>query len=158
MGASGWEYVTPYEGTVEESLAALHAGVFQEEYGEGGEYRSVEELWADEQYMWGEGTHSVLDIRRVVHTSDTPSPRGVEDYGTLRPLARDRIVHHFGTERPSPDRFRELIDRAYRTYASPAGPGGTLLDECTMRWTGRYVLLYTGDEPTHLGIFGYSGD
>ncbi|MFD6325504.1 hypothetical protein ACFWOL_22120 [Streptomyces sp. NPDC058442] len=34
------------------------------------------------------------------------------------------------------------------------------LDECRMRWTGVYVLLHTGDqpEPTHLGIFGYSGD
>ncbi|MEU6510140.1 hypothetical protein [Streptomyces sp. NPDC046942] len=28
MGASGWEYVTPFKGTVEESLEALHAKVF----------------------------------------------------------------------------------------------------------------------------------
>jgi hypothetical protein len=34
------------------------------------------------------------------------------------------------------------------------------MDECRMRWTGVYVVLYAGDEPepTHLGIFGYSGD
>lgn len=33
-----------------------------------------------------------------------------------------------------------------------------LIGECRMRWTGIYVVLHTGDEPTHLGIFGYSGD
>jgi hypothetical protein len=39
-------------------------------------------------------------------------------------------------------------------------PEETLMDECRMRWTGVYVVLYAGDEPepTHLGIFGYSGD
>ncbi|WP_405536689.1 hypothetical protein OG787_27090 [Streptomyces sp. NBC_00075] len=39
-----------------------------------------------------------------------------------------------------------------------ARSGETLIDECRMRWTGLYVVLYTGDEPTHLGIFGHSGD
>lgn len=34
----------------------------------------------------------------------------------------------------------------------------SLIGECRMRWTGLYVLLYAGDEPTHVGIFGYSGD
>ncbi|MGW0935095.1 hypothetical protein [Streptomyces sp. NPDC002666] len=34
----------------------------------------------------------------------------------------------------------------------------TLLDECRMRWTGVYVVLHTDDKPSHLGIFGYSGD
>lgn len=27
-----------------------------------------------------------------------------------------------------------------------------------MRWTGCYVVLYSGDRLTHLGIFGFSGD
>jgi len=34
----------------------------------------------------------------------------------------------------------------------------TLLGEHRMRWTGVYVLLYTADQPTHVGIFGSSGD
>ncbi|MFF0777716.1 hypothetical protein [Streptomyces sp. NPDC003720] len=42
--------------------------------------------------------------------------------------------------------------------ALPPDRAETLLDECRMRWTGVYVVLYTGDEPTHLGIFGFSGD
>ncbi|MFG2265808.1 hypothetical protein [Streptomyces sp. NPDC048720] len=42
--------------------------------------------------------------------------------------------------------------------ALPPDRAEKLLDECRMRWTGVYVVLYTGDEPTHLGIFGFSGD
>jgi hypothetical protein len=147
MGASGWEYVTPYEGSVEKSLEALHQRVFEELYGGDDTYGGLDDLWADEEFMGEEGTHSVLDIQRVVHSTAALSPRNVEDYGTLRPLAHDRVVHHFGTGRPTPARFSELPER-------------TLFDECDMRWTGVYVLLYAGaqPEPTHLGVFGYSGD
>ncbi|OAH13187.1 hypothetical protein STSP_35120 [Streptomyces jeddahensis] len=162
MGASGWQYVTPYKGSVEESLEALHTEVFEELYGYDDTYGSLEELWEDEEFMEEEGTHSILDIQRVVHTNAAPSEHNVEDYGTLRPLAHDRIVHHFGTDRPSLSRFAELIDEAYeviRTVAPAARQHSeTLLDECRMRWTGVYVVLYTDEEPSHVGIFGYSGD
>lgn len=43
MGASGWDYVTRYDGDVEAALEALRARVFQEEYGDGSSYRSIEE-------------------------------------------------------------------------------------------------------------------
>ncbi|MFI2373089.1 hypothetical protein [Streptomyces sp. NPDC018833] len=130
MGASGWEYVTPYEGSAEASLAALHAQVFQEFYGDDDTYRSLEDLWADEEFMGEEGTHSILDIQRVVHSSAAPSPRDVEDYGTLRPLAHDRIVHHFGTDRPTPGRFEEVLAQAYAANRIPPASEETVLDEC----------------------------
>ncbi|MER5179479.1 hypothetical protein ABT009_14110 [Streptomyces sp. NPDC002896] len=99
---------------------------------------------------------------RVVHTDAAPSDHNIEDYGTLRPLARDRIVHHFGTDRPSPGRFEELLAQAHEViWALPPAArqhSDTLLDECRMRWTGVYVVLYTDEQPTHVGIFGYSGD
>ncbi|MFF5493723.1 hypothetical protein [Streptomyces aquilus] len=158
MGASGWEYVTPFEGTVEESLKALHARVFEEEYGDDDTYGSLAELWEDEEFMGEEGTHTILDIDRVVHTTAAPSDHDVQDYGTLRPLAPDRVRHHFGTEHPTPDQFQEAVTRAYASLAQGPGPGGTLLDECRMRWTGLYVVLHTGAEPSHLGVFGFSGD
>ncbi|MFK4145232.1 hypothetical protein [Streptomyces sp. NPDC004065] len=158
VGASCWEYVTEFEGTVEQSLRSLHERVFQELYGGDRTYRSVGELWRDEEFMGEEGTHSILDIDRVVHTTEAPSPHRVEDYGTLRPLAPERVVRHFGTDRPTPDAFTGSLARA-RAGRGP-GPDGprTLLDECRMRWTGVYVVLYTGERPTHLGIFGFSGD
>ncbi|WP_030808392.1 hypothetical protein [Streptomyces sp. NRRL S-337] len=158
MGASGWEYVTPFKNTVEESLEALHAQVFQELYGDDETYRDLEELWQDEEFMGQEGTHSILDIDRVVHTTAAPSAHNVRDYGTLRPLAPDRITHHFGTDRPTPGRFEEVLLQAHASLRIPPDHVETLLDECPMRWTGIYVVLYTGDEPTHLGIFGFSGD
>lgn len=158
MGASGWEYVTPYKGTVEESLVVLHAQVFQELYGDDETYRDLEELWQDQEFMGAEGTHSILDIDRVVHTTAAPSSHNAEDYGTLRPLAHERIVHHFGTDRPTPGQFEELLAQAHAAIRFPPDCAETLLDECRMRWTGVYVVLYTGDELTHLGIFGFSGD
>jgi hypothetical protein len=158
MGASGWEYVVPFEGTVERTLEALHARVFEDEYGDDDTYASLEELWEDEEFMGNEGTHSILDIQRVVHTTAPPSERVVEDYGTLRPLGHDRLIRHFGTDRPSPTRFEDALARAHAAMGISPGAEETLLDECRMRWTGVHVVLYTGDRPTHLGIFGYSGD
>jgi hypothetical protein len=158
MGASGWDYVTPYEGTVEESLAALHAQVFQELYGDDEAYRDLEELWREEEFMSEEGTHSILDIDRVVPSIAAPSDHSIEDYGTLRPLALERVLHHFGTDRPSPGQFADSLAQARSAITSPPAREETLLDECRMRWTGVYVVLYTGDQPTHLGILGFSGD
>ncbi|MEU2288381.1 hypothetical protein ABZ614_41915 [Streptomyces sp. NPDC013178] len=43
--------------------------------------------------------------------------------------------------------------RCRRTTGDP-----TLIEEYGLRWTGAHVVLHTGDRPTHLGVFGYSGD
>lgn len=99
-----------------------------------------------------------MAIQHVVHSTAAPSPSNVEDYGTLRSMAPDRIVRHFGTDRPTPCRFGELLDHARAVDRFRPDPEETLMDECRMRWTGVYVVLYTGEEPTHLGIFGHSGD
>ncbi|WP_031515620.1 hypothetical protein [Streptomyces sp. NRRL F-5123] len=161
MGASGWEYVTPYEGSVEKSLAALQDRLFAEEWGD--DFGSIAEMWADEEFMGTAGTHSVLDIPRVVHTTAEPEYLNDDDYGTLRPMAAERILHHFGTERPTPARFEQALAEARAAWRALSGGSGpaTLLAESSMRWTGRYVLLYaeeSGDEPSHVGIFGSSGD
>lgn len=69
-----------------------------------------------------------------------------DDYHTVRPLPLDRLVHHFGTGRPTVEQYTRAI------------AGRALQDEADMRWTGRFVVLHTDGEPTHLGLFGYSGD
>ncbi|MFD9498988.1 hypothetical protein [Streptomyces sp. NPDC060035] len=158
MGASGWTYVTPYEGSVQKSLEALHAQVFQELFGDDDTYECLEDLWDDEEFMGEEGTHSILDIQQVVQATTAPSERNAEDYGTLRPLADDRIAHHFGADRPTPERFEKLLARDFGPAGGSPGSTESLLDECRMRWTGVYVVLHTDDRPTHVGIFGYSGD
>ncbi|MFI7366132.1 hypothetical protein ACIBO4_28710 [Streptomyces sp. NPDC050149] len=61
---------------------------------------------------------------------------------------------------PAPVRQRppRLLAEALAANTLPSDPDSTLLDECRMRWTGVYVVLHTDDKPSHLGIFGYSGD
>ncbi|MFE5484644.1 hypothetical protein [Streptomyces sp. NPDC056527] len=157
MGASGWDYVTGYDGDVEAALATLQAKVFQEEFGDGDRYRSLEELYEDEEFMGTEGTHTILDIDRIVATDTPPTPSGIADYGTLRPLALSRVTHHFGTDRPSVERYEELVAAA-REAADHEEYELSLLGERRMRWTGYYIVLHSDDTPTHLGIFGFSGD
>ncbi|MEU1047755.1 hypothetical protein ABZ400_21670 [Streptomyces sp. NPDC005897] len=157
MGASEWDYVTTFDGDVEAALATLRAAVFQEEYGDDGRYRNLEALYEDEEFMGNEGTHTILDIDTVVATDDPPTDTDVADYGTLRPLAVHRVLHHFGTGRPSIEQYQNLVAASKRT-SSHAERQRSLLGECRMQWTGYYVVLYSEDGPTHLGIFGFSGD
>lgn len=157
MGASGWDYITTYDGDVEAALRTLQARVFQEEYGGGGRYRSLQDLYADEEFMGEEGTHTILDIDRIVATDDPPTRSVIADYGTLRPLALSRVVHHFGTDRPTVEQYQELAAAAHEA-ASHEEHERSLFGECRMRWTGYYIVLHSDDRPTHLGIFGFSGD
>ncbi|SEN41280.1 hypothetical protein [Actinacidiphila rubida] len=160
MGASGWGYVAPYRGNVEATLEALHDEVFQDLYGDGDEYASLEKLYADEEFMGEEGTHSILDVQRVLETTEPPQQRDWADYFTIRPLPNARLVHHFGTECPTVRQYDEAMTRAHEAMRtrSPVDEDTTLLGEHRMRWTGVYVVLYTDGQPTHVGFFGSSGD
>ncbi|MEU4093645.1 hypothetical protein [Streptomyces sp. NPDC026673] len=160
MGASGWDYITPYRGNLETTLSALHAEVFQELYGDGEEFESLEALYADEEFMGEEGTHSILDVDRIVETPEPPRERRAADYGTIRPLPPARLVHHFGTDRPTVDQYNNTMAQSYEALGTrrPGEEDTTLLGELRMRWTGFYVLLYADGRPTHVGFFGFSGD
>lgn len=158
MGATGWDYVTSYRGSVEATLEALHEQVFQELYGDDEQYGDRAALYADES-VEASGTHSILDVRRIVDTPAGPG-RGDWDYYTLRP---ERLLHHFGTAEPTPQQFEDALARAKapsspRSRRSRGAGEMTLIDEQELRWTGRYVLLHSNGEPTHVGFFGMSGD
>ncbi|MDR6980861.1 hypothetical protein J2X68_007603 [Streptomyces sp. 3330] len=120
-------------------------------------YRSLEGLYEDEEFMGTEGTHTILDIDRIVATDDPPVRSHASDYGTLRPLALSRVVHHFATDHPTVEQYKELITAANEA-ASHEEHRRSLLGQCRLRWTGNDVVLYSDDRPTHLGIFGFSGD
>jgi hypothetical protein len=147
VGASGWNYVTEYRGDVRSSLAALHQEMF-----DGGEswFRTVldrwelpqpatlEELWGSEVYhefMGTHGTHSILDVPGL-------GPNGIS------PLDTATIVRLFGSDQPT----RADWDRAAGEHAE--GVREVLVD----RWTGRYVVLFEGDEPVEVAFWGASGD
>ncbi|MFJ6571428.1 hypothetical protein ACIQNU_28850 [Streptomyces sp. NPDC091292] len=138
----------------------MHDEVFQELYGDGEEYESLHELYADEEFMGEEGTHSILDVRRMVETSNPPQEHDEADYFTLRPLPADRLVDHFGTDRPTVRQYEDAMARSFEAMRTrrPGDEDSTLLGEHRVRWTGFYVVLYADGRPTHVGFFGSSGD
>lgn len=157
MGASAWDYVTGYDGDAGAAVAALQARVFQEEYGDDPHYRTLAELHEDEEFMGTQGTHTILDIDTVVAPDAPPARSFADEFGTLHLLPLDRVAHHFGTDRPSVAQFEKLMATADE---APSGDedAESLFDECLLPWTGYYVVLYSDDRPTDLGIFGSSGD
>ncbi|MFG2692397.1 hypothetical protein [Kitasatospora sp. NPDC048407] len=58
----------------------------------------------------------------------------------------------------SPQRSLDALHQAEFAAHWAGQEYDTLRDEIDWRWTGKYVLLHTHGEPTHLGIFGRSGD
>ena len=102
MGVSTWSYVTPYRGNLAASLRELRERVFRDrdyywwDDFEEDEPRpaTIEGIWASEE-MKHSGTHSILDVARVVQSTATPSwDNWREDLGTVRPLAAGRILYY----------------------------------------------------------------
>jgi hypothetical protein len=162
MGASEWAYVAPYRGDVDASLHELQRRVFQD-----GEYywfweqypgddplprpAAIDGIWETET-MRETGTHSILDVDRVLATTDPPVRLSVNDYATVRPLAAERVWHHFGTYRPGRAQFEALAFN----HETPGNRD--FMEELKVRSAGLYILLYEGDAVTDVGFWGYSGD
>ncbi|MDX3570847.1 hypothetical protein [Streptomyces sp. ID05-47C] len=147
MGASGWEYFVPYREDLEDALQQLRQEVFAS-----GDYywvngddwlpegersapsRSLEELWADE-LVQESGTHSILDIFRVVGPGDTP------DYNTVEPVTAEEARELLGTGKLTRAHVKDF-DVFPRS-----------------RWVGRCAVLH--DEsgiPREICFWGHSGD
>ena len=108
MGASGWEYVVPYQADLGAALDALRRQVFAsgeylkpDYYGDAfadlPEPASVDDL-AQERYgefMGTSGTHSIIDVWAVV-----PVDFAGAQFGMIRPLSEDECVGLFGVMQP----------------------------------------------------------
>jgi hypothetical protein len=159
VGASGWDYRVPHVGNVEQTLIAA-----QEQVLAGGDYiwpwgdldpgefdddilprpRSLTELEAarETDEFWEEGTHSILDIDRIISTDS-------DEVGAIRPLNAAELTQVFGTEHPSATDF----DRVYRP-----GPAGPLEDLLGDRWCGRSMVIFRDGTPDEVFFWGCSGD
>jgi hypothetical protein len=145
VGASGWDYVVGYHGDPAAALQALREEVLA----------SGDFLWDDENDwpaprpatlaemdeirqeddFWDVGTHSVLDVDRIV-------PTGPDREAAVQELDPDEAHVVFGTPTPTRAQFEAVgfdLPRAER-------------------WSGRYQLLYDGGRPTHIAFWGTSGD
>jgi hypothetical protein len=154
MGASGWEYVVPYQPDLGAALDALRHQVFVSGeylkpsfYGEVfdlPEPASVEDLLEQEQYqefMGTSGTHSIIDVQAVV-----PADAG-DEFGAIRPLSDAECAELFGDAQPSRADYESLAN-SERLYDHVTGG----------RWTGRAAVLWADDSPSEIVFWGISGD
>jgi hypothetical protein len=146
VGASGWSYVVEYRGDPGAALAELRyttlsrGDYFWDSVSDGhlgsrpASLAALDALRETEEF-WEIGTHSVLDVDRVV-----PGPTGPE--GTVRPLSQRETVALFGTATPT----RAHFDAVAGTLPPDEG------------WRGVYLLLYRDGRPTEIAFWGCSGD
>jgi hypothetical protein len=152
VGASGWEYVVPYQQDLGAALECLRREVFA-----AGDFvrpssvfdlpdpASVDDLTEREEYwefMGESGTHSIIDVLSVILTGSDG-----EDYGTIRPLSETEYAGLFGTVRPGRADYEPLAGtERLHDYVT----GG--------RWTGRAAVLWGNAAPAEIVFWGYSGD
>ncbi|TNH30385.1 hypothetical protein FHG89_07655 [Micromonospora orduensis] len=148
MGASGWSYVVAYQPDLDEALDALRDRVFAEGdyWWAGGEDvpnaasdypdrpATMKELFDDEAVQES-GTHSILDVYRVLNEGETP------DFGTVEPVSAAEARRLTGTERLT----REHL--------------GVLKGIETRSWFGRCAVLHDAQgAPQEIYFWGFSGD
>jgi hypothetical protein len=147
MGASSWNYFVPYQPDLNAALQELRSKVFAE-----GRYHWIhgdEALPADQRLakpasmgaLFDDpdvqecGTHSILDMYRVILPDETP------DFGRVSPVTTEEAVRRTGT------------DRLTRAHV------GALEELASQRWFGRCAVLRADNgEPEEIYFWGYSGD
>lgn len=147
MGASSWDYYVPYQPDLGAALRELRRRVFEEgdywwaapnEFKPASEFpdrpRTEAELWADEAQQES-GTHSILDMTRVLADGEEP------DYGTVEPVTEAEALDRVG------------VARLTRAHVEK------LQDLVKGRWLGRCAVLHDDDgNRSELYFWGYSGD
>jgi hypothetical protein len=152
VGASGWDYLVRFDGSVATTLEQLRAEVFAAgNYSwPGGDDRpkpaTEDELWADER-VHESMTHSILDVFEV----GTGDPAGEEAFGNTFEVTAVECERIFGTTRVTADD----LARMPRPEGHPMAALDPLL---THRGVGRHVIVHAAGVPDQILFFGYSGD
>jgi hypothetical protein len=147
VGASYWEYVVAYQEDLQQALQQLRSKVFDERdyyWVKGADWRSederepwpttIEELWQDEWVQYS-GTHSVLDILRVIAPEEEP------DDQTVRLVSAHEARQALGVEK---------LTRAHM-------PKFDVFESA--RWMGRCAILHDDQgQPQEICFWGHSGD
>jgi hypothetical protein len=148
VGASGWAYFAAYQPDLQAALDDVRQHVFST-----GEYwwavpyefgknaadfpnrpRTEAELWADESVQEC-GTHSILDMSRVVADGEEP------DYGTVQPVAEAEALERVGVAK---------LTRAHIEALEPLANRSSF---------GRCAVLHdAAGNPDEIYFWGYSGD
>jgi hypothetical protein len=153
MGGTGWEHVVEYSGSVAASLGALHREVFASSEFQywSGETSDVAAAFEEFVALRAEGepegqTHSVLDVYEIARAADYEEDLRLERYyDKLYPLTEQEVLRVFGTGRPTLGDWER----------GKNNPEFGLLHQA--RFSGRCVVLFDGDAPAHLAVWGSSG-
>src|SRR5690242_12461586 len=108
MGASDWDHYTPYTQDVEAAFRAVRAQAFADGdyYWAGGPRpSSLDDLFEIEDVQES-GTHSVLDLDRLVPAGQKPGG------GQVSPLTEAELLSYIGTDRPNRSHVKALLEVA----------------------------------------------
>jgi hypothetical protein len=152
MGASAWDHVVPYQpdpgaalDDLQDEVLASGDFLWNEKYFRAPRPATRADLAAVKEgsEFWTEGTHTVLDVDRVVPAL----PENIaEMMGAVCPLSPDQVHDCFGSRQPTEADFRLVCDDFDWTEIG------------IKRWTGRYIVLYDGQKEQQIAFFGFSGD
>ena len=148
VGASGWSYFVKYQSDLGKALDELRSRVFAEgdywwaepdELGKSAKDfpdrpRTEEELWGSESVRES-GTHSILDMHKMVRPGEDP------DFGTVEPVSEAEALRSAGVARLTRNHVKRIDDLAER------------------RWFGRCAVLHDdAGQPSEIYFWGFSGD
>jgi hypothetical protein len=157
MGASFWSYVVDYDDDVTRAFHALQEDVFAKMGGA----RSIEAL---RDKAGADGTHSILDVVRVVPEVSPPSPDYAQAFAprpdgsvVVMPDLIEHLRRTIGTVfRMSPAEEAALFGDCKPSRAAVDAMG--TLSIKIPRGSGRYTVLFEGGQPSALWFVGLSGD
>ncbi|GIF45633.1 hypothetical protein DFJ67_0733 [Asanoa ferruginea] len=148
MGASWWDYYVAYQPDLDAALDELRQHVFDT-----GDYwwavpyqfgtsaadfpnrpRTEDELWEPERVRQS-GTHSILDMDRMVADGEKP------EISTVQPVSEAEALAKIGVAKLTRDHVEALKPLAEQ------------------RWFGRCAVLHNAaGEPEEIYFWGFSGD
>lgn len=150
MTASSWRYLTPYQDDIAAALqdlqrSVLASGEFSWPQG-GGEglgprpptLEQLDRVRRTESF-WLQGTHSILDIDRVLEADQPPGD------GAVRGMSPEEIAGVFQAERPT----RAGFEAAYDAGRLPFDRS---------RWAGRWLVLFDDARLSEIAFWGRTGD
>lgn len=92
------------------------------------------------QWNAEDGTHSIIDIKKITPTSD---------FGAAAPLSAEELKRIFGTEKPTREMIKTKEEDLVVFLQEELGRS---------RWQGTYIVVYKGNEPVQIYFTGSSGD
>lgn len=161
MGASLWSYLVPYEANISSAFSRLQGDVFarSEFYArKDTRFGSIEEL---REAQAEDGTHSIIDMLRVVADTAPPPPGPAA-------LAEELLAAIVGAASRYGTVFQMSDQELQKCYSTTTPSRNTI--ECNEssahslceRGNGRYALVFDdeGDKttPTWIYFVGVSGD